>query len=99
MMFNRIFNTEFNISFFTPKKDACEDCTAYINASESHKEEMKDCYENHLMERDLSRIEKTIKKEAKNKSSLIVAVYDLQASLPCPKGEISTFYYVSKLNC
>lgn len=58
MMFHRIFNTEFNISFFTPKKDACEDCTAYINASESHKEEMKDCYENHLMERNLSRIEK-----------------------------------------
>lgn len=99
VMFHRIFNTEFNISFFTPKKDACEDCTAYVNASDSQKEKMKDFYENHLKEKDLSRIEKEKDKtEANSKSSLIVAVYDLQASLPCPKGEISTFYYVSKLN-
>lgn len=32
VMFHRIFNTEFNISFFTPKIDAFDDCTAYNNA-------------------------------------------------------------------
>lgn len=99
VMFHRMFNTEFNITFFTSKKDACEDCTAYINALDFQKEEMKDRYENHLKEKELSRIEKeNDKTEALSKSSLIVAVYDLQATLSCPKGEISTFYYVSKLN-
>ncbi|CAG4968632.1 unnamed protein product [Parnassius apollo] len=71
VMFHRIFNTEFNISFFTPKKDACEDCTAYVNALDSEKEEMKDCYENHLIEKELSRIEKgNDKTDAQSKSSM-----------------------------
>lgn len=29
--------------------------------------------------------------------SSIVAVYDLQAVLPCPQGQASSFYYISKL--
>lgn len=28
-----------------------------------------------------------------------VAVYDLEAVLQCPKGDTSSFYYKSKLNC
>lgn len=60
---------------------------------------MKHRYENHLKEKDLSQIEKeNDKREAQSKSLLIVAVYDLQATLTCSKKEIFTFYYVSKLN-
>lgn len=55
---------------------------------------MKVNYEEHLNQKELSRIEKQTDKEAGD----YVAVYDLQAVLPCPKGNTSSFYYVSKLN-
>lgn len=29
----------------------------------------------------------------------VVSVYDLQAAMPCPKDDTSTFYQLSKLNC
>jgi len=42
----------------------------------------------------LSRLEIEIDKQA----NYVTAVYDLQAVLPCPLGNASSFYYVSKLN-
>lgn len=35
--FNRIFNTDFNISFFVPKKDQCDVCECYKNANDEEK--------------------------------------------------------------
>ncbi|KAL3279144.1 hypothetical protein HHI36_016658 [Cryptolaemus montrouzieri] len=49
-----------------------------------------DCKRKHL-----SRIEK---ENDKKKTDTVVAAYDLQAVFECPKGEISVFYYKSKLN-
>ncbi|KAL7636965.1 UNVERIFIED_CONTAM: hypothetical protein RMT77_012723 [Armadillidium vulgare] len=94
LMYYTIFNQEFNLAFFIPKKDQCELCTKFQNGSNAEKETLLVLYENHLQEKDLSRIEK----ENDKKSTNIVAVYDLQAVLPCPQGDTSTFYYVSKLN-
>lgn len=94
VLYHKIFNEEFNISFFTPKKDQCELCVSYENATETDKETMKDKFENHLQQKELSRTEKQNDKESQN----FVAVYDLQAVLPCPKGNTSSFYYISKLN-
>lgn len=99
-MFHRIFNYEFNISFFSPKKDQCELCTAYHNAQNEEKDTLKVKYSVHLKEKELSRAEKERDKElAKEKDShLVVGVFDLQAVLPSPRGEVSVFYYKSKLN-
>jgi hypothetical protein len=44
-------------------------------------------------EKELSRLER----EKDKNSNSVVAVYDLQAVLPCPKGDASSFYYVSNL--
>nr|CAH7766115.1 unnamed protein product [Callosobruchus chinensis] len=52
-------------------------------------------YDLHRLETDLSRKEK---EHDKNSNANIVAVYDLQAVLPCPSGDANSFYYVSKLN-
>lgn len=95
-LFYRIFKSEFNISFFVPKKDQCELCFAYENA-EDHKTELKEKYEEHISEKELSRIEKSSDKEA-TPPNTIVAVYDMQAVLQLPKGDVSVFYYKSKLN-
>ncbi|CAG4998807.1 unnamed protein product [Parnassius apollo] len=40
----RIFNTEFNISFFVPKKDQCDVCEQYKNAIGEEKEKLEADY-------------------------------------------------------
>lgn len=95
--FYRMFTLEFNISFFNPKKDQCETCVAFQNATGEDQDKLRPKYEDHLLEKDLARQEKQGDKENVNKN-LIVACYDLQAVFQCPKGEISVYYYKSKLN-
>lgn len=95
MMFSRIFNQEFNISFFLPKKDQCEVCVAYSNSNDEEKHGLEEKYQIHLNEAKLARKEKEEDKSAQNTA---VAVFDLQAVLPCPSGQASSFYYVSKLS-
>lgn len=95
--FNRIFNTEFNISFFLPKKDQCDLCERYKNSDEEEKRRLSQEYEQHLKEKTLARTEK---ENDKNRSDgTITAVYDLQAILQIPKGQISLFFYKSRINC
>ncbi|CAK1589667.1 unnamed protein product [Parnassius mnemosyne] len=96
-MYAKIFNQEFNISFFIPKKDRCELCVSFENADESGKEKLSEKYWSHLDEKEWSRIEKENDK-VKASTDYIVAVYDLQAVLQSPKGDVSIFYYKSKLN-
>lgn len=94
-----IFETEFNISLFTPKKDQCHICVRYENAEGPDKEKLQSEYDRHQEEKKLSRAERVkYKEEAKNNDSLL-AVYDLEAVMPVPTGFSSTFFYKSKLNC
>lgn len=82
-MYARIFNEEFNISFFTPKKDQCELCISYDNSDSIEKVLLQEKYDTHLKEKVLSRIEKD------KHSNCATAVYDLQAVLPYPLGNAS----------
>lgn len=97
----RIFNNEFNISFFVPKKDQCDVCESYKNAIGEDKENLEEKYNEHMRQKELSRDEKRkdIKACKSAGSNEIVAFYDLQAVLPVPIGESSAFFYKSKLNC
>lgn len=94
VMFNRIFNGEYNISFYVPKKDQCDLCESFKNADEECKKTLVESYNQHQEEKVLSRKEKDVDKNKPN-----VAVYDLQAVMPLPKGMASSFYYKSKINC
>lgn len=94
-LYYNIFVNDFNISFWKPKKDQCEDCTAFANVED--KTLLQAQYDLHLKEKHLARAQK--ENDKKNISdNLIVCVYDLQAVMPCPQGEVSSFYYISKLN-
>jgi len=91
----KVFNEEFNIAFFQPKKDQCDECTMYNN-SQYKTNEIEEKYESHIREKDLARIEKN--DDIKNsKENTVVAIFDLQAVLSCPNGDTSSFYYVSKV--
>lgn len=94
-MFHNIFVGEYNISFFSPKKDQCDDCVMYNNSDESAKAQLKEKYDIHQTEKKLSREEKN---RDKTEGNAIVAVYDLQAVMQLPQGDVSTLYYKSKLN-
>lgn len=97
-LFYKIFTEEFNLSFFTPKKDQCDLCATFENTSiEQRSAKLIDKYDTHLKEKDLSRVEKRTDKENAD-TDAIVAVYDLLAVVQLPKSNVSTFYYKSKLN-
>lgn len=96
-MYCDIFNIEFNLSFFKPKKDQCSLCFQYETAQEEEKEKLKTEYEEHIHEKNLSRLEKTEDKENINEN-LIVSCFDMQAIMPIPKGDVSIFYYKSRLS-
>nr|CAH7755077.1 unnamed protein product [Callosobruchus chinensis] len=94
VLYHKIFNEEYNISFFTPKKDQCELCVSYQNAGETDKATMKANFEKHLRQKELSRIEN---KRTKNLTTLC-CVRSSSSVLLCPKGHTSSFFYVSNLN-
>ena len=94
-MFHNIFTTEYNISFFSPKKDQCDDCVMFNNSQGEAKAKLKEKYDIHQTEKQLSRKEK---EQDKTEGNAIVAVYDLQAVMQLPQGDVSTLYYKSKLN-
>ncbi|XP_073999030.1 uncharacterized protein [Rhodnius prolixus] len=97
LIYHQVFTREFNISFFTPKKDQCGICATYTNSGEEEKQNLKDEYEIHISEKELSRLEKQSDKEKISKNH-VMACFDLQAVMPCPKGDTSSFYYKTKLN-
>lgn len=80
-----------------PKKDRCELCFSYENADNAGKEKLREKYTTHLEEKKCSRLEKNNDK-SKVSTDYIVAVYDLQAVLQSPKGDVSVFYYKTSLN-
>ena len=43
-----IFNNEFNLSFFKPKKDLCDECETYKLASLEEKNKLQVLYDKHL---------------------------------------------------
>ena len=61
--YREIFNTEFNLGFFQPKKDQCDFCTRYSNATDAERENLSKDYENHIKNKDLARKNKTKDKE------------------------------------
>ena len=97
--YTRIFNTEFNIGFFVPKKDQCDLCESYNNAMNDDKAKLANAYEEHQDEKTMSRNEKDKDKEKAKNQEIVLAVYDLQAVLPVPMAHTSQFFYKSRLNC
>lgn len=93
-----VFNNEFNIEFFKPKKDQCVLCHVYKNANEEEKENMAIKHALHLANKTAVRELKDQEKEAsKSLQDCIVACFDMQKVLTTPQSELSMFYYKRKL--
>ena len=94
------FNTKFNISFFHPKKDQCDKCVCYANATEEVKKELKDKHKAHIENkekaRNIKKEDEAIAKQTKETTNMIV--FDFQKVLVTPKSEASSLYYKRKLS-
>ncbi|KAK3908516.1 LOW QUALITY PROTEIN: Glutamine-rich protein 2, partial [Frankliniella fusca] len=91
--------SEFNISFFKPKKDQCALCRLIKTSNREEREKFKDKFVKHQSNKKLARKELKEAKEAGiNDSSIKVIAFDLQKVLPIPKSEVSVFFFFTKIN-
>ena len=60
--YRHIFNYEYNIAFFQPKKDQCDYCAQYNNTTGSDKLAMKVKYDHHIQNKEAVRTLKMIRK-------------------------------------
>ena len=95
-----VFNTKFNISFFHPKKDQCDQCVGYENATAENKKALETKYVAHISNKEKARSVKKgdeeIAKNARETTSMII--FDFQKVLSTPKSEASSLYCKRKLS-
>ncbi|XP_050060947.1 uncharacterized protein LOC126551490 [Aphis gossypii] len=86
-VFDKVIEEQ-NIGLFQPKKDACDICTAYDTGNLSQEEK-----ETHDSMKKEARMEKEKDKMSENE----IFTMDLQSVLLCPKSNVSSLYYKTKL--
>lgn len=92
----RIFGGFYNLSFFKPKKDLCQTCENYKNATEKEKFEV--AYQNHQRRKHECYAAKSSDKERALKENNFVSVtFDLQSVLQIPCSDVSPMYYSRKV--
>ncbi|XP_073956134.1 uncharacterized protein [Choristoneura fumiferana] len=95
-----IVNENFNLGFFCPKKDQCDQCHTYRNIANPSQEQI-DAFEQHQarkkLARDLKKNDKITSQESDG--ATVSAVFDFEKVLTCPFGQVSIFYYKKKLSC
>lgn len=98
-LYKSIFNNEFNISFFKPKKDLCDKCEAFkVNRNPNAAEIEKN--EEHLRRKNIGKQERQRDREAYTKDETVgVICFDLENTFSIPKANISNFFYKMKLCC
>lgn len=96
--YREIFNSKFNLAFFSPKKDQCDQCLSYT-AIENPTEDEREKHNEHLKRKEKAREYKAlIKEQATDNPFTVASCFDLQKVLQCPHGEASSFYYKRKLS-
>ncbi len=97
-LYNDIFNLEFNLGFFQPKKDQCDFCVKYDKSNSVEKEQLKEEFDRHLLRKSSSRdVKDNIKTEAQQNPEISAACFDLQQVLTTPHSMSSQLFYRRKL--
>lgn len=97
-VFKKVFLTEFNIGFHTPKKDKCLLCEKFKNTPEdSRSEELKQKMTEHEAEKIATYEEFKRDQEARNCDAATICVsFDLQKVLNTPYGSSVLLFYSRK---
>lgn len=99
-MYQKIFCTDYNMSFYKPRKDTCGQCSVYetLAPEDPKKIELEEGYKAHLARKESARNSmKADIEAAKSDPELVVATVDLQSVLQIPTSSESLFYYKRKL--
>lgn len=97
-VYRNIFCSEYNLSFFNPKKDLCMVCTSYNKGDAEKKAALENEYQEHIQRKNISLAAKEADKERSNNDETFISVtVDLQAVLQIPSGDESILYYMRKL--
>ena len=97
--YRNVFNYEFNLGFFRPKKDQCSICLGHDN-DPMPSAESENMYKIHLSNKVAARnikSEAKAKAENRNEKSSTAAAFDMEQILLCPHGKSGTFYYRRRL--
>ncbi|XP_063365176.1 uncharacterized protein LOC134653713 [Cydia amplana] len=96
--YRRIFSTQFNLSFFVPKKDQCQACNKYTSAQDKDKADLETTYSEHIQRKVACEAEKERDKQRAGTDPTFLSVsFDLQAILQIPCSKVGLLYYVRKL--
>lgn len=89
-VYRKIFCTNFNLSFFKPKKDQCAACERYKTASIEDKLQLEESNNDHLERMHQSFIAKDIDNTlSKMTNNHVVASFDLQSTLQIPCSDVN----------
>ena len=74
--YTHIFNNEFNIGFFVPKKDQCNTCISFANSTPEDKAALQVAQEKHIERKQVCReMKHNYKESAKKDNEIVCAVY------------------------
>lgn len=94
--YRTVFCTEYNMSFFTPRKDQCAVC-ARKNEIANNVEKLA-AYQEHLKQKDRAQAEKkTDKVKSLADPTFVMSTFDMQSILQLPVSAIGPLYYKRKL--
>lgn len=98
-IYETIFKTEFNISFFKPKKDICDKCAEHKMRKNPTQEDIN-IFNEHIHRKNLGNHERnTDRNRYLNNETVGVLTFDLQNTFSLPKSNISKNFYKMKLCC
>ncbi|CAG9791657.1 unnamed protein product [Diatraea saccharalis] len=94
--YQTVFNTQYNYSFFVPKKDLCGKCELYKQADDDKKQLLQEDYDKHIKNKERARKLKEEEKKNLDRNKSTVAIFDLEKVLSIPQSQVGIFHYKRK---
>lgn len=95
-----LFTTEYNLDFYSPKKDLCDVCEEFKALKKQYNtltEDKQAIFDTHFIKKQNMRNEREKDRNNKNPTTAIIC-FDLENVLPLPKTNVGSAFYKRKLN-
>lgn len=96
-LYRDIFNTEFQLKFHSPRKDICDSCFRFSQATTDEKDELKHSQDLHIARKERAKEFKISAKESAKRGEINLIEFDLEAVRYCPYVKAKTVFYKRQL--